>query len=180
MLISYTENKFPREYVPTVFDNYESIVRVEDRKVKFSLWDTAGQEAYARIRVMSYPNCDMILLCFAIDNRNSFNNVEQAWLPEIQHHAPETPFLLIGNKYDLFDADDEKMVKADEGKEMASRIGAEGYLECSALSRHNLNKVFTTALDIVIEKQSATLHDSSETTETTAATVPSKRRCILF
>ena len=76
MLICYTEGKFPKEYVPTVFDNYEATIFVEGKEVKFSLWDTAGQEGYARIRTLSYPKTDIFLLAFSVANYPSFVNVK--------------------------------------------------------------------------------------------------------
>merc|ERR1712130_818520 len=87
MLISYTEGKFPREYVPTVFDNYEATIIVEGKEIKFSLWDTAGQEGYARIRTLSYPKTDIFLLCFSVVNHPSFINVKDRWYVEIKHHC---------------------------------------------------------------------------------------------
>jgi len=90
-LISYTEGKFPKEYVPTVFDNYEATIIVEGKEVKFSLWDTAGQEGYARIRTLSYPKTDIFLLCFSVVNHPSFVNVKDRWYVEVCMRTRETP-----------------------------------------------------------------------------------------
>uniref|UniRef100_A0AAY5KYB5 Cell division cycle 42 n=1 Tax=Esox lucius TaxID=8010 RepID=A0AAY5KYB5_ESOLU len=42
LLISYTTNKFPSEYVPTVFDNYAVTVMIGGEPYTLGLFDTAG------------------------------------------------------------------------------------------------------------------------------------------
>lgn len=65
-------------------DNYEATIIVESKEVKFSLWDTAGQEGYARIRTLSYPKTDIFLVCFSVVNHPSFVNVKDRWWPEVR------------------------------------------------------------------------------------------------
>ncbi len=44
LLIAYTTHEFAREYVPTIFDNFCSNLRVDGKLVSLGLWDTAGTE----------------------------------------------------------------------------------------------------------------------------------------
>merc|ERR1711936_1073435 len=98
------------------------------------LFDTAGQEDYDRLRPLSYPQTDVFLVCFSVVSPSSFENVKEKWVPEITHHCPRTPFLLVGTKIDL--RDDAATVEVDMGAmgdSLAKELGAVKYVECSAL-----------------------------------------------
>lgn len=76
-VFSYTTNKFPSEYVPTVFDNYAVTVMIGGEPYTLGLFDTAGQEDYDRLRPLSYPQTDVFLVCFSVVSPSSFENVKE-------------------------------------------------------------------------------------------------------
>lgn len=157
LLISYTENRFPVDYVPTVFDNFTTGVEVDGKLINFALWDTAGQEEYSRLRALSYPETDVFLLCFSVVAPASFDNIKTKWFPEISHHCPGAKCILVGTKIDLREdkatleqLKGEKLPTTEVGKKLADDIDAECYLECSALTQEGLKRVFEEAIRAVI------------------------------
>jgi Ras-related C3 botulinum toxin substrate 1 len=76
LLINYTTNSFPDEYIPTVFDNYSPIVIVDGCPVSLGLCDTDGQEDHDHLKPLSYSQTDVFLICFSLVNPKSFQNVK--------------------------------------------------------------------------------------------------------
>ncbi|KAJ1347952.1 Rho GTPase protein rac1 [Parelaphostrongylus tenuis] len=158
MLISYTTDSFPVQYVPTVFDNYSAQMTLDNHTVNLGLWDTAGQEDYDRLRPLSYPQTDVFVLCFSIVSPVSFDNVATKWIPEIRQHCPDAPILLVGTKLDLRDeanprtdsTEERPPITKSQGQKCAQKIKAIKYLECSALTQQGLKQVFEDAVRAVI------------------------------
>ena len=152
----YSRREFPMSYMPTVFEsNLVTTTYNQGKKTllaELALWDTAGQEDYDRLRPLSYPDTDVVLVCFSIDEPTSLDNVLQRWHPELVHFLPNVPRLLVGLKADLRDKVDHPpsaLVPQGEAEAVGLKIGAVGgYLECSAMTRENVDQIFQRALDL--------------------------------
>lgn len=59
-----------------MFENYVTQVNFEGKSIELALWDTAGQEEYDRLRPLSYPESDVILIVFSVDFPTSLANVQ--------------------------------------------------------------------------------------------------------
>ena len=129
------------------------MLQVNGQTVQFALWDTAGQEDYEQLRPLSYPNTDVIVICFSIDNCDSFANVSLKWIPEVRHFCRGTPIVLVGTKTDLryssgsaYSSSSNKLpVGSAEGQELCRTVKAHSYVECSAKTRDGVEDVFQTA-----------------------------------
>ena len=159
ILVSYTTNSFLSGYVPTVFDNYSANCLIDNNIVRLSLWDTAGEEDYDRLRPLSYHNTDIFLATFSIISPVSLANIKQKWIPEITHFAPNIPYILIGAKSDL--RHDENVLSVlkernlkplsyEQGKNMSREIKAAKYMECSSMHHKGVGSIFDQAIRIAL------------------------------
>lgn len=155
LLTVFARDKLPREYVPTIFDTFTRDLTIGGRGMKLTLWDTAGQQDYDRLRPLCYPSTDAFILCFAVDRPDTFITLPEKWIPEIRHFCPKVPIVLVGTKKDL--RNDAvtidylakrrmKPVSTAEGRSMAEKVGAFAYIECSAFNNGGVREVFETAV----------------------------------
>ncbi|KAH9363940.1 hypothetical protein HPB48_022199 [Haemaphysalis longicornis] len=116
LLIVFSKDQFPEVYVPTVFENYVADIEV--------------------------------------DGKQTLENIPEKWTPEVRHFCPNVPIILVGNKKDLRNDPHtlrelakmkQKPVAPEEGRTMAEKINAYGYLECSAKTKDGVREVFETA-----------------------------------
>jgi len=127
-------------------------VRLEHEYTNYTvaLWDTAGHEDYDRLRVLSYPQTDLFLLCFSLDNRNSFDNIRTKWWPEVVHHCPNAARLLVGLKSDTEEA---LKIPEQDIQVLASDHGME-YISVSAMTQQqDLSSLFLRALQVSLDKK---------------------------
>ncbi|OAQ73010.1 ras family domain-containing protein [Pochonia chlamydosporia 170] len=198
LLISYSQGYFPEKYVPTVFENYITYPThgPTGKTVELALWDTAGQEEYDRLRPLSYPETDLIFVCFAIDCPNSLDNVLDKWYPEVLHFCPYTPLILVGLKSDLrykktcidmLKTQGLTPVTTEQGLAVSEKMGAQ-YMECSSKEMLGVDEIFERAILTVVANDRRN-QDAMPTSSRTDKALPipgmkppkkKKRRCQLL
>ena len=131
--------------------NRNSFPPLAFRFIHCSCTTKSGQEDYDRLRPLSYPQTDVFLVCFSVTSPASFENVKEKWFPEVHHHCPGVPCLIVGTQVDLRDdpqvteklqRQKQRPVAPELGERLARELGAVKYVECSALTQKGLKNVF--------------------------------------
>ncbi|CAF0779490.1 unnamed protein product [Rotaria sordida] len=138
--------QYSDKYIGSTFDNYATEIEIDKQKFELIVVVTPAGDDYDRIRPLAYLNTDVIIICFAIDNPDSFKNLSEKWIPECNHFCPRTPIILVGNKKDLRNdkSKAEQLVHSKEGYKMARQIGSGVYIECSAKTGEAHEETFST------------------------------------
>src|SRR3990167_8721342 len=102
--------------------------------VPFSLVITPSK-CCQKLRILSYPKTDVVLIFFSLDSEESFNNVKAKWRPEIHQHCPNAPVILVGTKADLREQNSFEnihLISRKQAEKMRKEVNADKYIEFSA------------------------------------------------
>ena len=141
------KNNFEEYYQATVgFEFLTFNMKVNDKVIKLQIWDTCGQEIYKSLISNFYRNSSLAVLVYAIDNKESFNHVEN-WLNDLKGQAnKDVRIFLVGNKADL---EEERKVPKEEGEKYKEDQHLDLFMETSAKTGHNARNVLLEAAKIL-------------------------------
>ena len=160
---NYLGEKFSTEDLMTVgLDKFikelEILIGEKTIKTNLLIYDTAGHEKYESIVFNFIKKCDGILLVYAVNSEESFNDISK-WINKIREfqHNKDFPIVLIGNKIDL---ENERVINKEQGEEEAKKHEFAFY-ETSAKTGENVKEAFQNLIDLVIQyKKDELLNDN--------------------
>ena len=138
----FINGKFDKDPNATIVGCYspkEIFYEKENKKIRYEVWDTAGQEKYRAINKIFYQEASVNILVYDITKKDSFNGLKDYWIEEIKENAPENSIIIIvGNKRDLYELEE---VDEDDVKQFCKSVDA-FYKQTSAQTGEGVDELF--------------------------------------
>jgi Ras-related protein Rab-18 len=150
ILVRYIDDSFSNNICNTVgIDCKTKMLTVGEETIKLTIWDTAGMDKFRTLRGSFYRNALGAILCYSVDNRESFDRLLY-WMLEIQTYSnvQQIALMLVATKIDL-DASRWE-VQPSEGEQFAKEHGML-FLECSAKTKKGIVEAFDELVNKVCE-----------------------------
>ena len=149
LMLQFTDNKFKSDNDPTIGVEFGSAsIKYNENQLKLQIWDTAGQESFRSITRSYFRGAIGALLAFDLTCRDSFTNLAN-WVDEIQMCASSNLVIVqVGNKSDLVS---EASIEVEEAENFAKSKGLI-FIQTSAKTSHNVEKVFRTVAEMVVDR----------------------------
>jgi small GTP-binding protein len=140
MVHRFVEDSFQTDYKSTIGT---SIMKKEcdfqglESKVRFVIWDLAGQAQFKRVRQTYLGNAEAGILVFDVTRKDTFDKLEN-WFKEIKEVSTTISLILVGNKIDLVEV---REVSTEQGEILAQKLNL-SYIETTAKTGENINDAF--------------------------------------
>lgn len=153
------------DFDPDLEETYNKQVRIDDKHYNLEVVDTVDDEFRSiEKRNSLYQDCDVIILTYAINDIESFNNLYYRYsaLPFNKEDGKKRlscvnnriicfpPIILVGTKVDL---ESERQVDSEVSRQFVSTFNLQHFFECSSLTNINIDELFRFAIDLGLEYQ---------------------------
>ena len=65
----------------------EKEMNIENQKIKFEIWDTAGQEKFRSLAKVFYNNASVCVMVYDITNKRSFEELKSFWADNVRDNV---------------------------------------------------------------------------------------------
>ena len=148
LLYNYVNGDCSNEYCPSFLENFSKSITAEKKIYKCQFFDTTGQEKYKTIRLTSYNQANVFILCFSLNDKESLFNVKNIWYPEIKKSSPKAKIILVGTILNI----EEKTVTSDDVNEIKRTMKVNNYIECNLYEMKEVNSVFEASINCAIKQ----------------------------
>ena len=147
LALKATKDIFEEQFMSTIgFEFFNFNIKINSKVIKLQIWDTCGQEVYRSLISNFYRSSSLAILVYAIDNEESFDDLNN-WIKELKINSnPNIKAFIIGNKNDL---EDKRKVSFDKGKKFCIDNEFHLFMETSAKSGFNAKNLFINAAKLL-------------------------------
>ena len=155
LAVRFVRNEFFEFQEPTIGAAFlGKNINLNDKRYKFEIWDTAGQERYRSLAPMYYRGAKAAVIVYDITDEDTFKGAK-TWVSEIKKKSNNCLILLVGNKVDLTNNRKVDIHMVKEYVESNNLI----YMESSAKTGLNVDKIFTTIAENIPEDNEQNEHE---------------------
>mmetsp|Transcript_22904 Transcript_22904/g.25478 ORF Transcript_22904/g.25478 Transcript_22904/m.25478 type:complete len:192 (-) Transcript_22904:173-748(-) len=147
LMVRYVYNEFVLNYDPTLEYDDAKETEIDGNNTKIEIIDTAGREEFSAFFNQLYREGDCFLLLYSIDNKQSFEAVDDYVHKVLRARDPENeeelfPMVLVGTKSDLING---RQVSEQQGKDKAKEYNIP-FFETSSKEGVNVISTFEEAV----------------------------------
>lgn len=135
----YVSGNFAQDYRASIGTNIfiKKIKLKNEKDTSIQIWDIAGQERWTKLRHPYYAGARGVFIVGDLTRKNTFDQIEKFWVPDIKQHCDIVPIILLANKSDL-----ERNVSESEINSLGKKINALSIIYTSAKTGENVNMAF--------------------------------------
>lgn len=152
LLYRFCEDRFTPSFIATVGIDFKiKTITVAGERCKLQIWDTAGQERFRSITSAYYRGAHAVVIVFDLTKTETFKNVAY-WIEQAEslRASNSIPCILVGNKSDM---ENTRVISESKDVIPLAEAHAFPYIETSAKTGANVNKLFTIIVERVMDAE---------------------------
>lgn len=139
MIMRFKDDIFLDYYEPTIQNTIKKNIHFNNENVELEIIDIDGQSEYTIFSFSRFSyGIHAYILTFSIESRHSFETIKIIHSKLFSLISRVMPKILVGNKSDLVN---KRQISYEEGLDLARQFDCP-YIECSAKSNYNINRMF--------------------------------------